>query len=84
MCTFLYWAVGSLVVRVSDFRPEGQGSMPPNTFRVHTEHVLAKSVGPNILWAVAAETPSVLDWRIFTSPLVLNCGGGDQWCRHLS
>ncbi|GFT30456.1 hypothetical protein TNCV_2377441 [Trichonephila clavipes] len=25
-------------------------------------------------------------WRIFPSPpvLCLNCGGGDQWCRHLS
>ncbi|GFU35303.1 hypothetical protein TNCV_2143561 [Trichonephila clavipes] len=25
--------------------------MPPNTLRVHTEHVLAKSVGPKVLWA---------------------------------
>ncbi|GFV17839.1 uncharacterized protein TNCV_3235891 [Trichonephila clavipes] len=25
--------------------------MPPNTFRVHTEYVLVKSVGPKVLWA---------------------------------
>ncbi|GFW05214.1 hypothetical protein TNCV_2905041 [Trichonephila clavipes] len=43
--------VGSLVVRASDFRPEGMGSMPPNTLQVHTEHVLAKSVGLKVLWA---------------------------------
>ncbi|GFU67025.1 hypothetical protein TNCV_4968741 [Trichonephila clavipes] len=32
------WAVGSLVVRASDSRPEGLGlmPMPPNTLRVHT------------------------------------------------
>ncbi|GFU98452.1 hypothetical protein TNCV_3652831 [Trichonephila clavipes] len=30
-------AVGSLLVRASDFRPEGLGSMPPNTLRVHTD-----------------------------------------------
>ncbi|GFT92475.1 hypothetical protein TNCV_1053771 [Trichonephila clavipes] len=41
-------AVGSLVVRASDPRPETRGRcpMPPNTLRVHTEHVLVKSVGP--------------------------------------
>ncbi|GFS71798.1 hypothetical protein TNCV_3714931 [Trichonephila clavipes] len=39
-------AVGSLVVRASDSRPEDLGSMPPNTLRVHTEYVLVKSVGP--------------------------------------
>ncbi|GFV78310.1 hypothetical protein TNCV_94701 [Trichonephila clavipes] len=40
-------AVGSLVVRASDSRPEGLGSMPmpSNTLRVHTEYVLVKSVG---------------------------------------
>ncbi|GFV56019.1 uncharacterized protein TNCV_2266051 [Trichonephila clavipes] len=60
--------------------------MPPNTLRVHTEYVLVKSVGPRVLWAVAAETTSAGDWRIFPSPSVpcLNCGGGDRWCRHLS
>ncbi|GFU30494.1 uncharacterized protein TNCV_1687511 [Trichonephila clavipes] len=49
---FIPWAVGSLVVRASDFRPEGLGSMPvpPNTLRVHTEYVLVKSVGPKVLW----------------------------------
>ncbi|GFT15337.1 hypothetical protein TNCV_3263941 [Trichonephila clavipes] len=30
-------AVGSLVVRASDSRPKGLGSMPPNTLRVHTD-----------------------------------------------
>ncbi|GFU39370.1 hypothetical protein TNCV_1716431 [Trichonephila clavipes] len=30
--------------------------MPPNNLRVHTEHVLAKSAVPKVLWAVAAET----------------------------
>ncbi|GFW54793.1 uncharacterized protein TNCV_2654331 [Trichonephila clavipes] len=25
--------------------------MPPNTLRVHTEYVLAKSAGPKVLWA---------------------------------
>ncbi|GFW39068.1 uncharacterized protein TNCV_1830601 [Trichonephila clavipes] len=43
--------MGSLVVRASDFRPEGLGSMPPNTLRVHTENVIVKSVGPKVLWA---------------------------------
>ncbi|GFW85128.1 hypothetical protein TNCV_3248681 [Trichonephila clavipes] len=38
--------VGSLVVRASDLRPEGMGSMPPNTLRVRMEYVLLKSVGP--------------------------------------
>ncbi|GFU42823.1 uncharacterized protein TNCV_3140061 [Trichonephila clavipes] len=60
--------------------------MPPNTFRVHTEYMLVKSVGPKVLWAVAAETTSAGGWRIFPSPPVprLNCGGGDRWCRYLS
>ncbi|GFV43163.1 uncharacterized protein TNCV_1574091 [Trichonephila clavipes] len=39
-----------MVVRASDSRPEGLGLMPPNTLRVHTEYVLVKSVGPNVLW----------------------------------
>ncbi|GFY31069.1 uncharacterized protein TNCV_4359761 [Trichonephila clavipes] len=37
--------------RASDCRPEGLGSMPPNTLRVHTDYVLVKSVGPNVFWA---------------------------------
>ncbi|GFX96956.1 uncharacterized protein TNCV_1996881 [Trichonephila clavipes] len=44
-------SVGSPVVRASDSRPEGLGSMPPNTLRVHTEYVLFKSVDPKVLWA---------------------------------
>ncbi|GFY29207.1 uncharacterized protein TNCV_4723351 [Trichonephila clavipes] len=44
-------ALGSLVVRASNSRPEGLGSMPPNTLRVHSEYVLVKSVGPKVLWA---------------------------------
>ncbi|GFX78469.1 uncharacterized protein TNCV_1295351 [Trichonephila clavipes] len=49
-------------------------------------HLLIKSVGPKVLWTLVAETASAGDWRILPSPLVpcLNCGGGDQWCRHLS
>ncbi|GFS53906.1 uncharacterized protein TNCV_3761411 [Trichonephila clavipes] len=46
-----YLAVGSLVVKASDSRTEGLGSMPTNTLREHTEYVLVKSVGPNVLWA---------------------------------
>ncbi|GFS47674.1 transposable element Tcb1 transposase [Trichonephila clavipes] len=40
-------AVDSLVVRTSDSRPKGLGSMPvpPNTLRVHTEFVLVKIGG---------------------------------------
>ncbi|GFY15930.1 uncharacterized protein TNCV_1285751 [Trichonephila clavipes] len=72
------WAV-SLVVRASDFRPEGLGSMPPNTLRVHMEYMLIKSVGPKVLWAVVAGTTGAGGWRIFPFPPVpcLNCGGGD-------
>ncbi|GFU56596.1 uncharacterized protein TNCV_1407351 [Trichonephila clavipes] len=46
-------AMGSLVVRAQDSRPEGLGSMPvpPNTLQVHSEYVLVKSVGPKVLWA---------------------------------
>ncbi|GFX48792.1 hypothetical protein TNCV_3479761 [Trichonephila clavipes] len=60
--------------------------MPPNTFRVHMECVLVKSVGLNVLWAVAVETTGARGWRIFSSPPVpcLNCGIGDRWCHHLS
>ncbi|GFX38113.1 hypothetical protein TNCV_3837121 [Trichonephila clavipes] len=46
-CGDVFSTVGNLVVRASDSRPEGLGSMlemPPNTFRVHTEYVLVKSV----------------------------------------
>ncbi|GFX01975.1 hypothetical protein TNCV_371641 [Trichonephila clavipes] len=49
--------VGSLVVRASDSRLEGLGSMPPNTLRVHMKYILDKSVGSSVLWAVATETP---------------------------
>ncbi|GFX75769.1 hypothetical protein TNCV_2237411 [Trichonephila clavipes] len=41
--------------------------MPPNTLRVHTEYRLGKSVGPEALWAVAAETTSAGGRRIFPS-----------------
>ncbi|GFW98486.1 hypothetical protein TNCV_3791171 [Trichonephila clavipes] len=65
-------AVGSLVVRASDSRPEGLGS---NTLRLHTEYVLVKSVGSKVSWA---EIASAGYWRIFHSPSLpcLNCGGG--------
>ncbi|GFV87287.1 uncharacterized protein TNCV_4032591 [Trichonephila clavipes] len=48
------WAMSSLVVRASDSKPVGLGSMPdapPNTLRVHTEYVLIKSMGLKVLWA---------------------------------
>ncbi|GFT88294.1 hypothetical protein TNCV_1717911 [Trichonephila clavipes] len=32
----IYRAMGSLVVRVTDYSPEGLGSKPPNTLQVHT------------------------------------------------
>ncbi|GFW40246.1 uncharacterized protein TNCV_1696541 [Trichonephila clavipes] len=53
MLRFHYRAVGSLVVRAPDSRPEGLGLMPlpPNTLQVHTEYMLIKSVGPKVLWA---------------------------------
>ncbi|GFT52395.1 uncharacterized protein TNCV_502251 [Trichonephila clavipes] len=60
------WAVGSLVVRASDSRPEDLSSMPPNTHRVHTEYVLVKSVGPKS-YGLSHE---LRDWRIFPSPSV--------------
>ncbi|GFX72312.1 CCHC-type domain-containing protein [Trichonephila clavipes] len=45
--------MGSLVVRALDSKLEGLSLMPvlPNTLRVHTEYVLAKSVGPKVLLA---------------------------------
>ncbi|GFW83345.1 uncharacterized protein TNCV_2544431 [Trichonephila clavipes] len=77
-------AMGSLVLRASDSRPEGLGSMPmpPNTLRIHTEYVLVKSVGLKS----CGLSHERRDWRIFPSPSVpcRNCGGGDRWCRHLS
>ncbi|GFV53654.1 uncharacterized protein TNCV_1042611 [Trichonephila clavipes] len=75
-------AVGSIVVRASDSRPEGLGSMPPNTLRVHTEYVLVKSVGPKS----CGLSHERRDWRIFPSQSVpcRNCGSGDRWCRHPS
>ncbi|GFU86046.1 uncharacterized protein TNCV_3070481 [Trichonephila clavipes] len=60
--------------------------MPQNTLRLRSEYVLAKSVGPKVLWSVAAEIACAGGWRILPSPQVpcLNCGGGDRKCRHLS
>ncbi|GFW87295.1 uncharacterized protein TNCV_4514801 [Trichonephila clavipes] len=43
--------MGSLVVKTSNYRPEGLDSMPSNTLQVHTEYVLVKSVGAKIKWA---------------------------------
>ncbi|GFW11020.1 hypothetical protein TNCV_4459951 [Trichonephila clavipes] len=60
-------AVGSLVVRALDSRPEDLGSMPDATKypRVHTEYVLVKSVDPKVL---RAESRVQGDWRIFSLP----------------
>ncbi|GFU32974.1 hypothetical protein TNCV_4155601 [Trichonephila clavipes] len=48
--------------------------MPPNTLRVHTEHVLVKSVDPKS----CGLSHERRDWRIFPSPSVQcrNWGGG--------
>ncbi|GFX91883.1 uncharacterized protein TNCV_3577131 [Trichonephila clavipes] len=72
--------------RFPDWKTWVRRPMPQNTLRVHTEYVLVKSLGPKVLWAVAAETTSAEDWRIFPCPPApcLNCGDGDRWCRHLS
>ncbi|GFW28416.1 uncharacterized protein TNCV_4640811 [Trichonephila clavipes] len=69
-------AVGSLVIRASDSRPEGLGSMPPNTLRVHTEYVVVNSVGLKS----CGLSHERRDWRIFPSSSVpcRNCGGGDR------
>ncbi|GFV38236.1 hypothetical protein TNCV_4792221 [Trichonephila clavipes] len=77
-------AVGSLVIRASDSRPEGLGSMPvpPNTLQEHTEYVLVKSVGPKVLWAEHECTK--LEKFPSTSVPCLNCGGGDRWFCHQS
>ncbi|GFX38704.1 hypothetical protein TNCV_4187931 [Trichonephila clavipes] len=45
--------------------------MPPNTLRVHTEHVLVKSVDTKVIWEVASEITCARCWRIFPSLLVL-------------
>ncbi|GFY29949.1 putative DD41D transposase [Trichonephila clavipes] len=76
-------SVGSLVVRASDSRPEGLGSMPDATKYPPSTQGVPVLVGPKVLWA---ESGVQEDWRIFPSPSVpcLNCGGGDRWCRHLS
>ncbi|GFV35234.1 hypothetical protein TNCV_620301 [Trichonephila clavipes] len=54
--------------------------MPPDSLCVHTEYVLVKSVGPKVLWMVAAETTGAGGWRIFPSLPIpcLDCGGGDR------
>ncbi|GFV93897.1 uncharacterized protein TNCV_1811521 [Trichonephila clavipes] len=69
-------AVCNLVVRASDSRPDGLGSMPDATkyLRVHTEYVLVKLVGPKS----CGLSHEHRDWRIFSSPSVpcKNCGVG--------
>ncbi|GFW05025.1 uncharacterized protein TNCV_598191 [Trichonephila clavipes] len=51
--------------------------MSPNTLRVHTEYVLAKSVGSKVLWA---ESRVQGTGEYFPSVTCRNCGGGDRWC----
>ncbi|GFU29192.1 hypothetical protein TNCV_278091 [Trichonephila clavipes] len=82
-------AVGSLVVRASDSRPDGRCHQISQRIFGGIGHpltVLVKLVGPKVLWVVAAKTTATGGWKIFPSPTVpcLNCGGGDRWCRHLS
>ncbi|GFW17124.1 uncharacterized protein TNCV_2762481 [Trichonephila clavipes] len=75
-------AVGSLVFRASDSRPEGlvRCPMPQNTLRVHTEYVLVKSVGPKVLWD---ESRVQGTGEYFPPPSVPCPNCGDRWCRHL-
>ncbi|GFW48973.1 hypothetical protein TNCV_3901711 [Trichonephila clavipes] len=49
--------------------------MPSNTFRVHTEYVLVKSVGPKS----CGLSHERRDWGIFPTPSVpcRKCGGGN-------
>ncbi|GFW14465.1 hypothetical protein TNCV_298851 [Trichonephila clavipes] len=71
-------AVGSLVVRASDSRPEGLGSMPPNTLRVHMDlhaeivevkiEVVSPSIVPSGNFAELNRTVTCMvlkanDWR---------------------
>ncbi|GFX14902.1 uncharacterized protein TNCV_1486441 [Trichonephila clavipes] len=49
--------------------------MPPNTLRVHTEHVLVKSGGPKVLWA-DSRVRGTGDYFPPPSVPCLNCGGG--------
>ncbi|GFX89064.1 hypothetical protein TNCV_2853631 [Trichonephila clavipes] len=59
--------MNSLVVGASDSRPEGLGSMLDATEYPTSTHVLVKSVGPKVLWAVSAETTEAGGWSIFLS-----------------
>ncbi|GFW48532.1 hypothetical protein TNCV_1110911 [Trichonephila clavipes] len=87
------WAVDILVVRASDYRPEGLNSMPPNTLRVHTEYVLVKSVGPksgglnhecrgleNISLPFSFMT-KLWRWRLVVSPSIVPSGNFDELIR---
>ncbi|GFW53689.1 hypothetical protein TNCV_4815891 [Trichonephila clavipes] len=80
------WVAKWLEHQTPDRRAWVQCSMPPNTLRIDTKNMLAKSLDPKVLWVVAAKTISAVDWRMFSFPPVpcLNCGGGDRWYRHIS
>ncbi|GFX94662.1 hypothetical protein TNCV_3088911 [Trichonephila clavipes] len=86
------WAVCSVVVRASDSRPGGLGSMSYVTkYTMSTQGVSMysegfKSVGPKVMWVVAEEATSGVSLRIFPSLPVpyINCADDGRWYRHLS
>ncbi|GFX65375.1 hypothetical protein TNCV_4474951 [Trichonephila clavipes] len=46
-----FHSIGNLERLAPDRKAWVQCPMPPNTFRVHTEYLLVKSVDPKVLWA---------------------------------
>ncbi|GFW05880.1 DDE_3 domain-containing protein [Trichonephila clavipes] len=74
-------AVSSLVVRTSDSRPEGLGSMPEATkYPTNSHEIRARLIsGSEVFWAESQEQKT---GEYF--PFRSNCGGGNRWCRHLS
>ncbi|GFT39321.1 hypothetical protein TNCV_2422351 [Trichonephila clavipes] len=72
------------MVRPSDSRPEGLGSMPvpPNTLREHTEYMLVKSVGPKSC-GLNHECKGLENISLPFSSLP-KLWRGDRWCCHLS
>ncbi|GFX64912.1 hypothetical protein TNCV_450501 [Trichonephila clavipes] len=79
-------SVGSLVVRASDSRLEGLGSMLDATKCPPSTHGVGARSGSESLVGGLSRNHGCRGWRIFPYPPVLglNCRGGDRWCHHLS
>ncbi|GFU31821.1 hypothetical protein TNCV_1176811 [Trichonephila clavipes] len=79
------WAVGSLVSRESDSRPDGLGSrchQIPSEYKRSTfllNQWVRKSCGRS-----QQKSRVQGDGEYFPPVPGLNCGGGDRWYRHLS